>query len=66
MDDEGFLHLTDTGKEIADKIYEKHLFLTGMLVNAGVSKEVAERDACKMEHGISDESFGKLKETFEQ
>ena len=66
VDDEGFLHLTDTGKEIADKIYEKHLFLTGMLVNAGLSKEVAERDACKMEHGISDESFGKLKETFEQ
>lgn len=66
MDSEGHLHLTDSGKEIAEKIYEKHLFLTGMLVNAGVSKEVAERDACKMEHGISDESFGKLKETFEQ
>ncbi len=66
MDNEGYLHLTDSGKVIAEKIYEKHLFLTGMLVNAGVSKEVAERDACKMEHSISDESFKKLKETFEQ
>lgn len=66
MDNEGYLHLTDSGKDIAEKIYEKHLFLTGMLVNAGVSREVAERDACKMEHGISDESFEKLKETFEQ
>lgn len=66
VDNEGYLHLTDSGKTIAEKIYEKHLFLTGMLVNAGVSKEVAERDACKMEHSISDESFKKLKETFEQ
>ncbi len=66
MDNEGFLHLTNLGKVIAEKIYEKHLFLTGMLVGAGVSKEVAERDACKMEHGISDESFQKLKETFKQ
>ena len=66
MDNEGFLHLTNLGIVIAEKIYEKHLFLTGMLVGAGVSKEVAERDACKMEHGISDESFQKLKETFKQ
>ncbi len=66
MDSEGYLHLTDSGKEIAEKVYEKHLFLTDMLVSAGVSKEVAERDACKMEHDISDESFGKLKKTFEQ
>lgn len=66
VDREGYLHLTDVGKDIAEKIYEKHLFLTGMLVNAGVSKEVAERDACKMEHSISDESFKKLKETFGQ
>lgn len=66
MDNGGFLHLTDSGKEIAERIYEKHIFLTDMLVSAGVSKEVAERDACKMEHSISDESFDKLKETFEQ
>ena len=66
MDNEGYLHLTDSGKDIAEKTYEKHLFLTDMLVNAGVSKEVAERDACKMEHSISDDSFKKLKETFGQ
>ncbi len=66
VDNDGFLHLTDSGKEVAEKVYEKHLFLTDMLMKAGVGKEEAERDACKMEHGISDESFGKLKETFEQ
>ena len=66
MDNEGYLHLSDSGKDIAEKTYEKHLFLTDMLVNVGVSKEVAERDACKMEHSISDESFKKLKETFGQ
>lgn len=66
MDNEGYLHLTDLGKKIAEKIYEKHLFLTDMLVNVGVSKEVAEQDACRIEHCISDESFEKLKETFEQ
>ena len=66
MDNEGYLHLTDSGKDIAEKTYEKHLFLTDMLVNVGVSKEVAERDACKMEHSISDESCKKLKETFGQ
>lgn len=63
---DGFLHLTDKGREVAEKIYERHKFLTEMLVKAGVSQEVAERDACKMEHSISDESFQKLKETFEQ
>lgn len=44
----------------------KSIFFMDMLVSAGVSKELAERDACKMEHGISDESFEKLKEIFDQ
>lgn len=66
MDSDYFLHLTETGKEVAEKIYERHKFLKEMLVKAGVSKEVAEQDACRIEHCISDESFGKLKETFKQ
>ncbi len=65
-DSDYFLHLTETGKEVAEKIYERHKFLTEMLVKVGVSKEVAEQDACRIEHCISDESFGKLKKTFEQ
>lgn len=65
-DSDYFLHLTETGKEVAEKIYERHKFLTEMLVKVGVSKEVAEQDACRIEHCISDESFGKLKERLEQ
>ena len=43
--------------EIARKIYERHTILTDMLVYLGVPEEIASRDACKMEHGISDESL---------
>ncbi len=61
-DSDYFLHLTESGKEVAEKIYERHRFLTEMLTKAGVSKEIAEQDACRIEHCISDESFHKLKE----
>lgn len=61
MDKEGFLHLTDVGQEVAEKIYERHLFFTEQLVAAGVDQETAEQDACRIEHAISDESFQKLK-----
>lgn len=66
MDSDYFLHLTEMGKGVAEKIYERHKFLTEMLMKIGVSREVAEQDACRIEHCISDESFGKLKKTFEQ
>ena len=62
MDDDGFLHLTAIGREIAEKIYERHLFFTEQLVAAGVDLETAEQEACRMEHAISDTSFQKLKE----
>ena len=60
--DDGFLHLTVIGREIAEKIYERHLFFTEQLVAAGVDLETAEQEACRMEHAISDTSFQKLKE----
>ena len=62
VDDDGFLHLTVIGREIAEKIYERHLFFMEQLIAAGVDPETAEADACRIEHIISDESFSRLKE----
>lgn len=61
VDGEGLLHLTDVGREVAEKIYERHRFFTEQLITVGVDKETAVRDACRLEHVISDESFEKLK-----
>ena len=62
MDEDHFLYLTDVGREVAEKIYERHCFFTEQLVAAGVDLETAETDACRIEHVISDESFRRLKE----
>lgn len=61
QDDHGYLILTGAGLSIALKIYERHLVLTQFLVSIGVDEETAKKDACRMEHVISDESFEKLK-----
>lgn len=61
VDREGFLYLTDAGREVAEKIYERHTLLTELLISIGVDPEVAEADACRVEHDISDETFSKLK-----
>ena len=66
MDSDYFLHLTDVGREVAEQIYEKHRFFTARLISAGVYPETAERDACRIEHVISDESFQCLKEAMSQ
>ena len=66
MDSDYFLHLTDVGREVAEQIYEKHRFFTDRLIAAGVDPETAERDACRIEHVISDESFQRLKAASEQ
>ena len=57
----GGISLTDSGREIAEKIYERHQFLTRFLTDIGVSPDVAAEDACRMEHVISDESFAAIK-----
>lgn len=62
MDEDHFLHLTEVGREVAEKIYERHCFFTEQLIRAGVDPETAEADACRMEHAISGDSFDKLKE----
>lgn len=58
---EGFIYLTDAGKEIAEMIYERHELLTEWLTRLGVDKEIAAEDACRMEHVISKESFEAIK-----
>ena len=66
MDSDYFLDLTDVGREVAEKIYERHCFFTEQLIAAGVDPKTAEADACRIEHIISDESFSRLKEAAAQ
>ena len=61
VDKDGFITLLDKGREIAEKIYERHTILTKFLVELGVNPDTAAEDACKMEHVISDESFDAIK-----
>jgi Mn-dependent DtxR family transcriptional regulator len=58
---EGYIYLTDSGREIAEMIYERHELLTDWLVRLGVDKETAAQDACRIEHVISKESFEAIK-----
>ena len=66
MDSDYFLHLTDVGREVAEQIYEKHRFFTERLIAAGVDPATAERDACRIEHVISEETFERLKVAHKQ
>lgn len=62
MEENGHLHLTEEGRALAEKIYERHNILTEGLVLLGVDKAVAAEDACRIEHVISDESFAAIKQ----
>lgn len=66
VDEDGYFHLTEDGREVAEKIYERHQFFTEQLVAIGVDRETAERDACRIEHAISEEAFQKLKASVEK
>lgn len=61
VDENGYITLTESGSEIAGKIYERHTILTDFLSSLGVDKNIAAEDACKIEHDISSESFDALK-----
>ncbi len=61
VDSDGYINLTESGKSLAAKIYERHTILEEVLVLLGVSRETAEDDACKIEHHISDETFEAIK-----
>lgn len=60
-DNEGFLLLTEEGRHVAEKIFERHTVLSRFLIDLGVSPEIAAEDACKIEHVISDETFQAVK-----
>lgn len=60
-DTDGFLTLTDTGREIAEKMFERHTLLTEFLTYLGVDTDTADADACKIEHHLSDASFDAIK-----
>ena len=60
-DEDGFLKLTDSGYDIASKIYERHTFLTEFLISFGVDEKTAAEDACKIEHNVSETTFAAIK-----
>lgn len=64
VDQYGYITLTETGQEIAAKIYDRHTTLAAMLIRLGVDEKTATEDACKMEHDISDKSFAAIKQHF--
>ena len=61
VDDMNHIHLTPEGEGIAKKLYERHTLISEMLVSLGVSRETAVRDACKIEHDLSEETFAAIK-----
>ena len=62
---DGYITLTEEGKAVAQKIYDRHTILSGLLVALGVDPAIAAEDACKLEHAISDESFAAIKRHME-
>lgn len=61
VSEQGFIYLTESGKEIAEMIYERHLLISSWLTKLGVPEDVAVQDACRIEHVISKESFDAVK-----
>ena len=66
IDGDGLISLTQTGKEVAEKIFERHTVISGMLIRLGVDPVTAAEDACKIEHAISDASFEAIKRHLQQ
>lgn len=61
VDSNGYITLLDKGQVIAEKMFERHTFLTNWLVSLGVDEKIAAEDACRIEHIISEESFEAIK-----
>ncbi|MCL1865036.1 MAG: metal-dependent transcriptional regulator [Spirochaetes bacterium] len=61
-DTDGFITLTERGREIAESMYERHILISDWLIFLGVDRQTAVKDACKMEHGMSEQSFLAIKE----
>ncbi len=65
MDGDGYITLTDEGTKMAEKIFERHIVITKMLIAMGIDEETASEDACRIEHVISEKTFNGLKAHFE-
>lgn len=66
IDQDGAITLTEKGITVAEKIYERHTILTKYLISLGVDEKIADEDACRIEHVISDESFNAIKNSFKK
>lgn len=66
IDNNGYITLTELGREIAEKIYERHTVLTALFMAIGVDEDTASEDACRIEHVISDKTFEAIKEHMQQ
>ena len=66
MDDDKRIILSETGQQIAEQIYARHCIIRDALILSGVEPEIADQDACRIEHDISGHTFGKLKELVEK
>lgn len=66
VDADGFISLTEAGRDVAEKMYERHTLITSLLVRLGVEEAIAAEDACKIEHNLSDQSFAAIKRYVEQ
>ena len=65
MDSDKMLHLTESGRAVAEKMYERHLLFTSVLIALGVEPEQAEKDACEIEHDVSDETFQRIQARYQ-
>ena len=65
VDSDGYITMSESGRSVAEQLYERHTVLTKMLVALGVDERTATDDACRIEHVISDESFSAVKQHFE-
>lgn len=66
VDKKGYITLTEKGLKVAEKTYERHVLLTDLFVSLGVDKDVAENDACHVEHNLSDETFEAIKKAYKK
>lgn len=66
MDEDGLLELTEMGREVAERMYERHVVITSWLRSMGVPEDVAAEDACRIEHDLSDVTFEKMKEKIQR
>ena len=66
VEKDGAITLTDSGKKLAETIYERHTVLSELLIRLGVDEKTATDDACRIEHVISDESFQAIKQSYYQ